>query len=80
MGLPTGSRFDSFTAGKPRLWSEVRLRCPGIVSNYDVAPDGKRFAGLVSPTDSGEGKPLTQVAFLLNFFDELRRRAAVGGK
>lgn len=42
--------------------------------NYDVAPDSKRIIALL-PTGETEGsKPLTHLTFLLNFFDELRRR------
>jgi hypothetical protein len=38
-----------------------------------VAPDGKRF--VVSPVpDVGEQKGTLHVTFLINFFDELKRR------
>ena len=30
--------------GKPRLWSDQRLQNVGGNLNYDLAPDGKRFA------------------------------------
>ena len=32
---------DSIVADKPRVWSEKRLTNPGLVGNYDLAPDGK---------------------------------------
>jgi len=60
MAVSYTAQRDSFAAGKPRMWTETRLRNVGIYSNYDLAPDGN---------------PLTHLTFLLNFFDELRRRA-----
>ena len=45
-------------------------------SDYDLAPDGKRLAAILA--DSNDEKPPTHLTFLLNFFDELRRRAPVG--
>jgi eukaryotic-like serine/threonine-protein kinase len=68
------AKGDSFVAGKPRMSSETRLRDIGI-SIYDVSPDGKRLAAMLADDDvSGEKGP-THLTFLLNFFDELRRRA-----
>jgi serine/threonine-protein kinase len=64
---------DSFAAGKPRVWSETRLRDLGIFLNFDLAPDGKRLAAFLADDVGGE-KPFTHLTFLLNFFDELRRR------
>ncbi len=73
MAVSYTAKGDSFTAGKPRLWTETRLRNIGFFSNYDLAPDGKRLAAMVA--DSNAEKPPTHLTFLLNFFDELRRRA-----
>ena len=67
---------DSFTALKPRVWMEALLRDLGLYSNYDLAPDGKRLAALLAEDASG-AKPPTHLTLLLNFFDELRRRAPV---
>jgi hypothetical protein len=67
------TKGDSFAAGKPRAWTETRLRDIGGSSNYDLAPDGKRLAAFVADDANGE-KPPTHLTFLLNFFDELRRR------
>jgi hypothetical protein len=44
------------------------------ISPYDVAPDGKRFAVVLNADGTAEPKPITRLAFLVNFFDELRRR------
>ncbi|MSV35574.1 MAG: hypothetical protein EXQ47_08260 [Bryobacterales bacterium] len=68
---------DSFAAGKPRVWTETRLRGTGNPSNYDVAPDGKRLAVIVADNANAE-KLSTHLTFLLNFSDELRRKALVG--
>jgi len=68
---------DSFAAGKPRMWTATRLRSTGIFPNYDLAPDGKRLAAFVADDANGENLP-THLTFLLNFFDELRRKVPVG--
>ena len=69
-------RSGSLAANKPRLWSEKSFATRGVVPTFDLAPDGKRFAVMMEA--EGEG-PRSQVTFLLNFFDEVRRRAPVGG-
>jgi eukaryotic-like serine/threonine-protein kinase len=67
-------------AHKPRVWSEKKLAHVGFLGAYDVGPDGKRIAALV-PAETPEGqKAQNHVIFLLNFFDELRRRVPVGSK
>jgi Tol biopolymer transport system component len=74
------ARGDSFVAGKPRVWSEKPLLDLGSppTFTYDVAPDGKRFAVVLYPDGTAEETPITHVTFLLNFFDELRRRVPTG--
>jgi Tol biopolymer transport system component len=77
MAVSYTAKGDSFAAGKPRVWTETRMRTLGPSSaNYDLAPDGKRLAAMVGDDANGE-KPPTHLTFLLNFFDELRRRAPV---
>jgi eukaryotic-like serine/threonine-protein kinase len=73
------AKGDSFAAGKPRMWTETRLRDIGPNSNYDLAPDGKRLAAFLADEQANGEKPPTHLTFLLNFFDELRRRAPAGG-
>ncbi len=68
---------ESFVSGKPRLWSNQQLRDISGVLNYDLAPDGKRFAIFPELKASIEEKGSIHVSFLENFFDELRRRAPV---
>jgi WD40 repeat protein len=64
---------DSFVADTPRAWSEKRPADVGRFDrNFDLAPDGKRIIALMPA-----GTPVAprRVTFLLNFFDEIRRRA-----
>jgi eukaryotic-like serine/threonine-protein kinase len=68
---------EAFEPGKPRLWA-ARNDIGDLVF-YDLAPDGKRFA-ITLLQAAAENKTDTHFTFLLNFFDELRRRAPAGGK
>ncbi len=45
--------------------------------NFDLAPDGKRFAVLMTAGEIGEQEAPTHLTFLHNFFDELERRVPV---
>ena len=63
---------EAFVASKPRLWAEKK----DLGDYFDLAPDGKRFA--VVQAEVPEQKGPQQVTVLLNFFDELRRRAPAG--
>src|SRR5207249_579044 len=72
MAVGYTAKGDSFAAGKPRVWSETRLLNNNNI-NYDVAPDGKRLAALVF--EASTEKPPTRLTVLLNFSDELRRKA-----
>lgn len=67
---------DAFVVRKPRAWAETRLRQTNGTYSYDLTPDGKRMAAI--PAGDSEEKPLTHLTFLLNFFDELRRKAPAG--
>jgi len=71
---------DSFSPGKPRVWSEKSLAFLGGNYPYDLAPDGKRFVVVMSSGAAGEqGRgPTDSVIVLLNFFDELRRKVPAG--
>ncbi len=70
---------DSFMAAKPRLWSNTQIRDIGGVTNLDLAPDGKRFAVFPAPEPPAQGGAV-HMTFLLNFFDEVRRRVLAAGK
>jgi serine/threonine-protein kinase len=68
------ARGDSFVADKPRVWSERVPVFFAATKFYDPAPDGKSVVALMS-ADTPE-EPRDRVTFLLNFFDELRRRVS----
>jgi len=78
MAVGYSAMGDSFLAGKPRVWSETHLFKVSGMSVYDLAPDGKRLAAILASDEPGGNA--THLTFLLNFFDELRRRVPPGGK
>ncbi|MCP5116722.1 MAG: hypothetical protein GY953_38330, partial [bacterium] len=63
---------NSFIADQPKPWSAVKLAPTGGFHNYDLAPDGERFAAVMAPEANTEGRNPRQATFLLNFFDELK--------
>ena len=68
----------SFSVSKPCAWSDGQIRAVGAALNFALAPDGKRFAVFPMPEAAAEDKGAVQVTFLLNFFDELRRKVPAG--
>jgi serine/threonine-protein kinase len=73
MVVDYATKGDSFVAEKPRVWSGKRIADSQVI-NYDVAPDGKHIAAIM-PAEAPEAQlEQGRVTFLLNFFDELRRR------
>ena len=70
------ARGDSFVAEKPRVWFGKQIVSFSATMGYDPAPDGKHVVALL-PADAPQA-PQAHVIFLLNFFDELRRRAPSG--
>ena len=64
---------NSFMPGTPRVWSDRQIFSPSV-THLDLAPDGKRFVILAPEENAGPAKGSVHVTFLLNFFDELRRR------
>jgi eukaryotic-like serine/threonine-protein kinase len=73
---------NSFQRGNPRLWEEKSIvsASPSGGNLMDVMPDGKRIVVLAEPGDSEERKENLHLTFLVNFFDEVRRRMPAGGK
>ena len=65
---------ESFSATKPRVWSDRPVLMPNFIRVLDLHPDGKRFAVFPRP-EIVEAKGNLHVTFLLNFSDELRRRS-----
>jgi Tol biopolymer transport system component len=69
---------DSFRADKPQLWSPGQFTDRGAdVYNFDLHPDGKRFAVLKAP-GTEQAAALNKVSFIFNFFDEIRRKLPPG--
>jgi Tol biopolymer transport system component len=64
---------SSFVAGRPRVWSPTPIRRDGVRQNFDISPDGKR-AVVFPPPAPGQIEGSLHATFLLNFFDEVRRR------
>jgi serine/threonine protein kinase/Tol biopolymer transport system component len=58
----------AFEPGRPRLWVARK----GLSQWFDVSPDGKRV--VIIENDRSEDTSATPLTFVLNFFDELRRR------
>ncbi|HLJ44888.1 MAG TPA: protein kinase [Bryobacteraceae bacterium] len=67
---------ESFNPGKPRLWTPADVASLGPFWPLALAPDGKRLVAVLNPQASAGGeKGNLHLTFLLNFFDELKRRA-----
>jgi Tol biopolymer transport system component len=77
MATPYTVTGESFSPGKPQLWSSGQFTERLGSVNFDLHPDGKRFAVLKVPATS-ETSPANRVTFIFNFFDELRRKAQPG--
>jgi Tol biopolymer transport system component/predicted Ser/Thr protein kinase len=67
---------NSFVADKPRLWFLRQLANIGLGGNYDVAADGKRLIALMLLENPAPRDTQNHVKFVLNFYDEVRRRVA----
>ncbi|HEU5181198.1 MAG TPA: protein kinase [Candidatus Polarisedimenticolia bacterium] len=67
----------SFSAGRPRRWSEKSLAFVGGNYPYTLAPDGKSFAVVLrsGTQDQPEQAPKDSVQVLLNFSEELAHKA-----
>ncbi|HEV2199775.1 MAG TPA: protein kinase [Bryobacteraceae bacterium] len=73
------TKGDSFASDKPRIWAQTQILEPNAFFwNLDLAPDGKRFVVAPRPDATGGQKGSVHVTVLLNFFDELRRKAPAG--
>jgi hypothetical protein len=63
-----------FAPGPSRRWSDATLSFSGNLMPYDLAPDGKRVVASLAHENEGASKVNLHLTFLLNFFDELKRR------
>ena len=73
-------RGDMSTPERPRLWSTRQITKLQEGQNVDLAPDGKRFAVLLTKQPSKRVEVVGGVNLLLNFFDDLKQRIPSGGK
>ncbi len=71
---------NSFSVLTVRQWTPRRLADTGVISNFDLAPDGQRILALISSSESQEQPMGSHVTFILNFFEEVRRRVPVSGR
>jgi Tol biopolymer transport system component len=71
------SSGDSFRADKPQLWSPGQFTNRGPTYNFDLHPDGKRFAVLKVP-GTALAPAVNKASFIFNFFDELRNKLPPG--
>ncbi len=72
------AKGDAFVAGKPHPWSDTQLLDVVGHVNLDAAPDGRRFVIMPRPDRAGGPNRSVHVTFLLNFFEEVRRRIPAG--
>jgi hypothetical protein len=85
-GKAGSGRSRTATAGRAtRSWRkslacdrEDRPSFLGVLSTWDLAPDGKRVAVVTTVSTAEPPKPVHEVVFLENFFDELNRRVPTG--
>ena len=65
----------SFVPDKAREWVPNRLANLGLTPNLDIFENGRRFAVLMSTAGSDPPEARRYETFVVNFVDELRRRA-----
>jgi hypothetical protein len=63
-----------FTAAKPKLLFEGKYLTDRIGTNYDIAPDGRRFLMIQSDQETAP----TQLRIVLNWSEELKRLLPTG--
>ena len=71
------TKGDAFVAGKPRPWLAKHVIGQNRRRFFDLAPDGKRIVTFARPPNEADSSTL-RIAFMFNFFDELRRRLPDG--
>jgi Tol biopolymer transport system component len=68
---------DAFVPSKPRQWSATPIREIGTFLSWGLDPKGERAVVVpVEATPGNAGPP--EVGYLLNFFDEVRRKVPAG--
>jgi Tol biopolymer transport system component len=71
---------DAFMPRKPRPWYGKRIANVGDNLNLDLAHDGNRFVVLAPAQGAEARESRNHVTLVMNFFDEVRRRASVQAK
>ena len=66
---------DALQPGKPELLFEIPIEHISNASWIDQSADGTRFA-VLKAADEVRARGITHVTFMLNFFEEIRRRTA----
>ncbi len=75
MSVPYTVSGTAFNPGKPRLWTPSDIAGLGPFWPLALAPDSKRVVAVLNPqTMATNNKTNLHLTFLLNFFDELKRR------
>jgi Tol biopolymer transport system component len=76
MAVAYTAKGDRFVVEKPRVWlAKLGGFHAPFGTAWDLAPDGKRVAVVTPEETPGAPKQDHDVVMLLNFLDELRRRA-----
>jgi len=70
---------QSFSCTRPQRWSERQIVDPiqGPMRMFDIAPDKSGLAFVEFNAAGGMSQGSLHVTFLLNFFDELRRKVPI---
>jgi serine/threonine-protein kinase len=66
---------DSFTAGKPRPWSQHILADTGVLPNFAVDSTGERILALIAAPEKDPQTP-NHVTVIVNFDEEVRLAAS----
>ena len=74
MVAPYRVEGDTFHVDKPNRWSATAIESRGPLRNFDLHPDGDRFAVMIP---AGEERKRDHVTIILGFADELRRLVPV---
>jgi serine/threonine protein kinase/Tol biopolymer transport system component len=77
MVVPYSVSGESFSPGKPQLWSPGQFTERLGSVNFDLHPDGKRFVVLKAPATK-EDATGNKFSFVFNFFGELRHKVPPG--
>jgi hypothetical protein len=66
---------ETFTVSVPRPWSQHTLADTGVLPNFAVDVSGERILALL-PTPPAHPQSANHVTVIMNFGEEVRRRAA----